>query len=81
MKPYEVNTRIVYALRICGLGHAGLEKFCMIMNIPKPMTVANFDAISNKVRDSVKFIADLSMKNAADELQRLIANRSHWGYC
>ena len=48
-----------------GLGHAGLEK-----NIPKPMTVVNFDAISNKVRDSVKVIADLSMKNAADELQR-----------
>ena len=75
MKPYEVNTRIMYALRTCGLGHAGLEKFCMIMNIPKPMTVVNFDAISNKVRDSVKVIADFSMKNAADELQRLIANR------
>ena len=70
MKPCEVNTRIVYALRTCGLGHAGLEKFCMIMNIPKPMTVVNFDAISNKVRDSVKVIADFSMKNAADELQR-----------
>ena len=72
MKPYGVNTRIVYALCTRGLGHAGLEKCCMIMNISKPMTV---DAISNKFRDSVKFIADLSMKNAADKLQRLVANR------
>ena len=64
MKPYEVNTRIVYALRTCGLGHAGLEKSCMIM------IIMNFNAISNKFRDFVKFIADLSMKNAADESQR-----------
>ena len=70
MKPYEVSTRIVYALCTCGLGHAELERFCMIMNIPKPMTVVDFDAISNKVRDSVKVIADFSMKNDADELQR-----------
>ena len=42
MKPFEANTRMVYALRTCGLGHQGLEKIC-IMNMPKPMTVMNFD--------------------------------------
>ena len=52
VKHFEVNTLMVYTLCACGLGHAGLEKFTCIMNIPKPMTVVNFDNISNKIRDS-----------------------------
>ena len=51
MKPFEVNARIVYALRTCGLGYAALEKLCCIMNMPKPMTVANFDKITTTIRD------------------------------
>ena len=37
---------------------------------PQTNDTCDFDAISNKVRDSVKVIADFSMKNAADELLR-----------
>ena len=40
------------------------------MNMPKPMTVVNFDNISNKIRDSAKFIADLLMNNAANEMRK-----------
>ena len=68
MKPFEVNTRMVYALRTCGLGHKGLEKMCCIMNMPKPMTITNFDKISNKVRDAAKDIAEVSMNASAAEL-------------
>ena len=39
MKPFEVNTRMVYALYTCDMGHAGLETFTCIMNMHKPMTV------------------------------------------
>ena len=48
--PFEVNAWIAYALRTCGLGYAPLEKLCCIMSMPKPMTVANFDKITNKIR-------------------------------
>ena len=68
MKPFEVNTRMVYALRTCGLGHKGLEKMCCIVNMPKPMTITNFDKISNKVRDAAKDIAEVSMNASAAEL-------------
>ena len=68
-----INTGMVYALRACGLGHAGLEKFTCIMKMPKPM----FDNISNKIRDSAKFIADLSMNNAANEMRK---GSSHYVY-
>ena len=52
---------MVYALRTCGLGHKGLGNICCIMKMPKPMTVMNFDKISNKVRDAAKDTAEASM--------------------
>ena len=64
MKAFEVNTRMTYALRACGLGST---MFTCIMNTPQSMTVVNFDNIWNKIRDSAIFIADLSMNNAANE--------------
>ena len=70
MKPFEINTRAVYALRSCGVGHTGLEKICCILNMPKPMTVMNCNNISNNIRDSAKQIAERSMNNAAVELKR-----------
>ena len=60
MKPFEVNARIVYVLRTC-LGYTALEKLCCIMNMPKPMTVPNFDKITNKTRDSAKVVAEISI--------------------
>ena len=48
MQPSEVNTRTVYAFRSCGVGHhAGLEKFSCMMNMPAPMTIMNYNNISN----------------------------------
>ena len=33
MRNFEVNVRTVYAMRNCGVGHTGLEKFGGLMNI------------------------------------------------
>ena len=33
-KYFEVNLRTVYAMRNCGVGHRGLEKFVCLMNMP-----------------------------------------------
>ena len=38
--------------------------------MPKPMTVMNYNNISNNIRDSAKQIAERSMNNAAVELKR-----------
>ena len=70
MKLFEINARIGYDLRTYGLGYAALETLCCIMNMPKPMTVADFDKITNKIRDSAKVVAEISMNNAAAELKK-----------
>ena len=33
---YEVNRRMVYAMRSIGCGHAGAKRFCGLMNMPPP---------------------------------------------
>ena len=38
----DVNKRIVYSMRSIGQGHAGMETFCMLMNMPKPLTSNNY---------------------------------------
>ena len=53
MKSFEANLRMVYAMRSNGVGFSGLEKFCSVMNLPKPMTRCN-DKLSNLLRDAVK---------------------------
>ena len=69
MKPFEINTCAVHALRSCGVGHTGLEKVCCILNMPKSMTVMNYNNISNNIRDSEKQIAEQSMNSAAVEVK------------
>ena len=48
-KTFEVNKRMVYSMRSCGQGYAGLEKFTFCMNLPKPMTKMNYIALSNVI--------------------------------
>ena len=50
---------MVFALRTCGFGYAGLEKSYRIMNMRRPMKVVNLD----KIKDN-------STNNAAAELQK-----------
>ena len=69
MKSFEANLRMVYAMRSNGIGFSGLEKFCSVMNLPKPMTRCNYDKLSNFLRDAVKSVAETSMKNAAQTIR------------
>ena len=70
MNPFEVNIRAVYASRSCGFGHTGLEKLCCVLNIPKPMTVTNYNKVSNYVCDAAKLVAETSMNEAVMELKK-----------
>ena len=38
VKAFDVNMRIVYAMRSCGPGYNALERFCGLMNVPPPVT-------------------------------------------
>ena len=48
-KAFDVNKRIIYAMRSCGQGHAGIDTFTTLMNMPKPMTLKNYNGIVKKI--------------------------------
>lgn len=66
---YEINHRMVYAMRACGQGHGGMETFTSLMNMPKPMTQKNYDKMAVRVKDAVKKVAEATMSDAALELK------------
>ena len=47
-RTYDINNRIVYAMRSCGQGFSGIEKFTSLIDMPKLMTKDNYDKIVKK---------------------------------
>ena len=69
MKFFDVNIRMVCGMRALGGGYAALQKLCGYLNMQEPMTENNFDKLSNTIKTATKEIADMSMRNAAKEIQ------------
>lgn len=65
-KAYDVNRRIVFAFRLLGLGLAGIDKFCGIMDMPKPVFHSFYDKIVQNIHTAAKSVCELSMKNAVN---------------
>ena len=55
-------------MRACGEGYAGLEKMTVLMNLPKPMTVNNFDKIVNRLNVAAKVVTNETMRDAWEDL-------------
>ena len=70
MKSFEVNMRMVYAMRNNGTDYSGIETFCAVMNLPKPMRRTNYDKTSNALRNAVKIIAEQTMQEGAESLKQ-----------
>lgn len=62
---YESNLRFVYAMRCVGIGLAGSQTFCAMMNLPPPPTKFVFHYAI--LKDVLKEVAEESMKKAAEE--------------
>ena len=67
---YDVNKRVVYAMRACGQGHAGLETFTSLTNLPKPMTINNYDKIVSIIATKVKEVAEETMQETCEEIHK-----------
>ena len=48
-KAFDVNKRIVYAMHTLGNGHAGIENFTHLMNMPKPMVKTSYEKIQTRL--------------------------------
>ena len=67
---FEVNHRMVYAMRACGQGHRGIETFTSLMNMPKPMTRNNYDKMNIYIKTAAKKVAEDTMNDALLELKQ-----------
>ena len=68
-KGFEVNKRIVYSMRSCGQGYAGIENFMTLMNLLPPMARKTYNNLAEKVKDAVRKVAEETMQAAADEIR------------
>jgi len=66
-KGYDINRRSVYGFRALGNGHAGIQKFMSLMDMPRPMAQSTYDKIVTSMTAVSKSIAEESMKEAVKE--------------
>ena len=68
-KFFDVNTRLVYAMRAIGQGYSSIEKFTALMNLPKPMTSNNYDKTVSSLLHATQEVAEQTMIDAANDLK------------
>lgn len=64
---YEINTRIVFAMRLLGVGYEGIKKFCGIMDLSKAFNKKVYDDIMTNVHCALKAVTGLIFSEAAAE--------------
>ena len=69
-KGYEVNRRLVYSMRQCGVGYGGIKKWATFMNMPSTMCQTSYDKINILVKDAAKAFALKTMKDAAEVIHQ-----------
>ena len=67
-KFYDVNRRSVLAIRRIGRGYSGLEKFCTVMDLPKPISKSNFHSHQSALARASNVVAEKRRNSAAQEL-------------
>lgn len=61
----DINRRSVLAMRYLGQGLSGLQTFCSVMCLPKPITQKAYDSINVRIADAGEKIANASMVEAS----------------
>ena len=75
-KSFDINLRIVYTMRACGLGYAGIQNFTSLMNMPSPMTANNYDKLVKIIAPIVKNVAMDTMSDAVEDLKDKVNNNN-----
>jgi len=68
---YEINRRMVFAMRLLGVGIQGIKTFCGIMDLRKGLCNNSYYKIVSIIHIAVSTIFDLCTKKAAKEEQNL----------
>ena len=65
---FDVNRCSVLASRRIGRGHSGLQKFCAIMDLPKPVNKTNFQKHQQAAIEAAHTVGEKSRNYAAQQL-------------
>ena len=65
---FDVNRRLVYAMRSIGQGEASASRFCSLMNMPPPPKPSAYSACNDALSIAAKTVATDVMRDAGKEL-------------
>lgn len=69
-KGFDINKRTVYTIKALGHGHAVIEKFTALMNMPKPRTQNNYDKSVNTISSAMKLVVGETIKDATEGIRQ-----------
>lgn len=64
---FEVNRRIVFVMRLLGVGMDGLNLFCNLMDLCEGLRESSYNNIVNHIYETTKSIFELCSKKAVEE--------------
>lgn len=64
---YEINRRIVFAMRLLGIAREGINIFCGIMDLGKGLSKKSYEGIVRHISASSKKMFDFTCKKAIEE--------------
>lgn len=65
---FEINRRMVYAMRSIGCGLSAMNRFCWTMNMPPPVGTKPYNDHTKAILRAVKDVAEKTTKDAAEEI-------------
>lgn len=65
-KSYEINRRIILAMRMLGIGLNGTMKFCAFMDLPRPIFQSFYDKVVTTISIATEAVCKKSMNIAAN---------------
>lgn len=72
-KGYEINRRLILAMRLLGVGLQGITKFCAFMELPSPVVHSVYDSIIKHISNAAEVVCKKSLSRAANEEKRISA--------
>ncbi|XP_047122418.1 uncharacterized protein LOC124805915 [Hydra vulgaris] len=66
---FDINKRLVYAMRTLGQGQAGLHRFAALMNIPKGLCNKSYNVIVQNLATAAQTVAVETINKAVQELR------------
>ncbi|XP_012232335.2 uncharacterized protein [Linepithema humile] len=72
---YDINRRMVFTMRLLGIGINGIKKFCAFMCLPIPVYQSFYDKIISNIRVATNAVCGTSIKRAAAKEKEMSLER------